>query len=24
VVASIKDSIDKDNIFGARNGLYAP
>ena len=24
VVTSIKDSIDKDNIFGARNGLYAP
>lgn len=23
VVTSIKDSIDKDNIFGARNGLYA-
>jgi len=24
VVASIKDCMDKDNIFGARNGLFAP
>ena len=23
IVASLKDSIDKDNIFGARNGFYA-
>jgi alkyldihydroxyacetonephosphate synthase len=24
VIASMKDSMDKDNVFGARNGLFAP
>mmetsp|Transcript_16473 Transcript_16473/g.37816 ORF Transcript_16473/g.37816 Transcript_16473/m.37816 type:complete len:484 (+) Transcript_16473:24-1475(+) len=24
VIASLKDGMDKDNVFGARNGLFAP
>lgn len=24
VIASMKDSMDKDNVFGARNGLFSP
>jgi len=24
VITSIKDSVDEDNVFGARNGLFAP